>query len=90
MARNSGSSSVDMVVCGSDGVMVGTTMDNFVLLPDQTYHDVDHDGMENHDDNEDTDSDNDSQEYIKEMELILRKIRRKKSRGTGENIHSLG
>ena len=73
-----------MVVCGG-GVMVGTTMDNFVLLPDQTYHDIDQEGMEDQDDAEDSDSDNDSEEYIKEMELILRKIRRKRYRNTGRN-----
>ena len=29
--------------------MLGTTMDNFVLLPDQTYHDIDQEGMEDQD-----------------------------------------
>ena len=61
-----------------------TTMDsdNFVLLPDQTYHHIDY----HQDDEEYSDSEDDSEEYLKEMEIILRKIRRKKYKHTGNKL----
>ena len=61
--------------------MVGTTMDNFILLPDQTYHDIDY--QDDHEDS-DSDSNDDSEEYLREMEIILRKLRRKKSKNQGK------
>ena len=52
--------------------------DTFVLLPDQTYDSVGNDILE-----DESDSDEDSEEYLKEMETILKKIRRKRTKITG-------
>ena len=58
--------------------------DIFVLLPDQTYQSIAHDRLEDQDDDcSDSDSNNDSEEYLKEMEMILRKIRRKRKKIAG-------
>ena len=56
--------------------------DTFVLLPDQTYNSVGNDILE-----DESDSDDDSEEYLKEMETILRKIRRKRTRITGAVVY---
>ena len=65
--------------------------DDFILLPDQTYRQIAYD-TSSHDYNnkcEYTDSDSDdvddmsAEEYLKEMEMILRKIRRKGSKIKG-------
>ena len=58
--------------------------DAFVILPDQTYKNIAHaivknDSAEYRDsDSDDDDSDISAEEYLKEMETILRNIRRRK------------
>ena len=62
--------------------------DKFVLLPDQTYKNIAYDMVKN-DATEDSDSDSNddsdlsAEEYLKEMETILRKIRKKRKRLAG-------
>ena len=70
--------------------------DDFILLPDQTYRHVAY-ATSSHDYNkyEYTDSDSDdvddmsAEEYLKEMEMILRKIRRKGSKIKGRYIFEI-
>ena len=70
--------------------------DDFILLPDQTYRHVAYD-TSNHDYNkcEYTDSDSDdeddmsAEEYLKEMEMILRKIRIKRSKIKGRYVFQI-
>ena len=62
--------------------------DNFVLLPDQTYKNIAYDMVKNDateysDSGSNDDSDLSAEEYLKEMETILRKIRKKRTRFTG-------
>jgi hypothetical protein len=57
--------------------------DSFILLPDQTYTDMAQDifkddNAEYSDSNSNDDSEMSAEEYLKEMETILRKIRRRK------------
>jgi hypothetical protein len=57
--------------------------DSFILLPDQTYTDMAQDifkddNVEYSDSDSNDDSDMSAEEYLKEMETILRKIRRRK------------
>ena len=57
--------------------------DAFVILPDQTYKNIAHaivknDSAEYRDSDSDDDSDISAEEYLKEMETILRNIRRRK------------
>ena len=58
-------------------------IESFILLPDQMYKDVSHNTFKDsdkHNDDSDSDSNDDSdmsaEEYLKEMEKILRKIRK--------------
>ena len=65
--------------------------DNFVLLPDQTYKNiaygmVKNDATEYSDSDSNDDSDLSAEEYLKEMEKILRKIRKKRTRLQGTYI----
>ena len=77
--------------------------DNFVLLPDQTYKNIAYDMVKNDtteysDSDSNDDSDLSAEEYLKEMETILRKIRKKRTKIAGtyfsfffkENIKKLG
>ena len=62
--------------------------DNYVLLPDQTYKNIAYDMVKNDtteysDSDSNDDSDLSAEEYLKEMETILRKIRKKRTRLTG-------
>ena len=62
--------------------------DNFVLLPDQTYKNIAYDMVKNDateysDSDSNDDSDLSAEEYLKEMETILRKIRKKRTKITG-------
>ena len=57
--------------------------DAFVILPDQTYKNIAHAIVKNdsagyRDSDSDDDSDISEEEYLKEMETILRNIRRRK------------
>ena len=57
--------------------------DAFIILPDQTYKNIAHtivnnDTAEYRDSDSDDDSDISAEEYLKEMETILRNIRRRK------------
>ena len=57
--------------------------DNFVLLPDQTYKNIAYDMVKNDateyiDSASNDDSDLSAEEYLKEMETILRKIGKKR------------
>ena len=65
--------------------------DNFVLLPDQTYKNIAYDMVKNDateysDSDSNDDSDLSAEEYLKEMEKILRKIRKKRTRLQGTYI----
>ena len=51
--------------------------DAFIILPDQTYKNIAH-TIVNNDTAEYRDSDISAEEYLKEMETILRNIRRRK------------
>ena len=62
--------------------------DNFVLLPDQTYKNIAYDMVKNDateysDSDSNDDSDLSAEEYLKEMETILRKIRKKRTKISG-------
>ena len=57
--------------------------DAFIILPDQTYKNIAHavvnnDTVKYRDSDSDDDSDISAEEYLKEMETILRNIRRRK------------
>jgi hypothetical protein len=62
--------------------------DKFVLLPDQTYKNIAYDMVKNDateysDSDSNDDSDLSAEEYLKEMESILRKIRKKRTKISG-------
>ena len=57
--------------------------DQFVLLPDQMYGSVSEDWSDDHQEDcegEDCEDEFSSQQYLKEMERILRKIKRREAR----------
>ena len=62
--------------------------DNYVLLADQTYKNIAYDMVKNDateysDSDSNDDSDLSAEEYLKEMETILRKIRKKRTKISG-------
>ena len=68
-----------------------SSSDTFILMPDQTYNNISLEKSGENSESESDDSDGSATEYLKEMETILRKIRRKRVfNSTGDHLIFFG